>query len=172
MGREWGWGERVSAGIWAGLSKRRLPTLGPTPSQDASSSGLASWGSSLKLSHAPGACRAPELTIIIVLSLPPSGERGFQTYLAKEAAEAQRGRWSCLRSPSKRMTQAVSKFLPYLPLTLCPLLHSTVKDPPSFIIKQTPLRLREVKTLRQGHTANPKWGWDSRAGRQGGRGQC
>ena len=41
-------------------------------------------------------------------------------------------------------------------LILCPLPHSTMKDSPSFIIKQTPQRLREVKTLKWGHTANHK----------------
>lgn len=52
-------------------------------------------------------------------------------------------------------------------LILCPLPHSTMKDTPSFIIKQISQSLREVKTLSQGHTANHKWGWDFKAERQG-----
>lgn len=56
-----------------------------------------------------------------------------------------------------------------LALILCPLPHSSMKDAPSLIIKRTPQRLREVKTLTQGHPANPKWGWDSNLG---GRGYC
>lgn len=43
----WAWARlRSAAQIQAGLSRSRLPTLGPTPSQDACSSCLTSWGSS------------------------------------------------------------------------------------------------------------------------------
>lgn len=52
-------------------------------------------------------------------------------------------------------------------LILCPLPHSSMKDIPSFIIKDTSKAQRGENTLTQGHTANHKWGSDSKAGRQG-----
>lgn len=77
----WFWARQGSAPrIWAGLSKK-LPTLGPTPSQDASSSGLASWGSSLKLSHA--SCSCAHNNNIIILPRFTSRRQGFSDPFGK-----------------------------------------------------------------------------------------
>lgn len=111
-----GGGCRLSAPrMRAGLSKRRLPTLGPTPSQDASSSGLASWGSSLKLSHAAGACRAScsgvhNNTCIVTLPHSIPQEIGVFRPMWQKRQLKFRGRWCGWRSQSKRMAEAGVKF--------------------------------------------------------------